>query len=464
MRFKFIALFIFSLLFLPVSFAQNISRKAAIVAGEYFIGKDPGQGKGTPIPIGNPDARVGVEISNILLQANQTIYVRFKNANGYWTAPRGITYIGAGVQRGIPITYAEYFIGADPGRGKGKPIPVTSSTTENLEVPALGLQKGQRLSIRLKDAENRWSAPMAISYAGVGGNRAVAVTYAEYFIDHDPGRGKGISITIDQAIKLPLKPPALNLKKGQKIFFRIRDAENRWSEPAAISYPGFGITRQASIAYAEYFVSADPGRGNGTKIAINPADSVIVKSPGVVLSKGQKLHLRIQDTERRWSEPAALSYPPRSILAAEIVVANDPSKVPPRKGIPMTPVDGTFDSPYEALQGTASWNGKDSIWVRARSSEQIWSQPVGDNAALNPVPTLTSVKPVGGERLQTLDVVLTGTNFVNGVTTVSFGPDITVTIKSITTTQINATIAIGENATTGPRDVTVTNPAPGGGT
>jgi hypothetical protein len=53
MRFKFIALFIFWLLFLPASHAQKIFRNAAIVAGEYFIGKDPGKGKGTSISIGN---------------------------------------------------------------------------------------------------------------------------------------------------------------------------------------------------------------------------------------------------------------------------------------------------------------------------------------------------------------------------------------------------------------------------
>jgi hypothetical protein len=81
----------------------------------------------------------------------------------------------------------------------------------------------------------------------------------------------------------------------------------------------------------------------------------------------------------------------------------------------------------------------------------------------NPVPTLSGVTPKEGERGQTLEVILTGTKFVNGAT-VSFGPDITVTVKSITPTQINATISIGENAATGPRDVTVTNPAPGGGT
>jgi hypothetical protein len=39
----------------------------------------------------------------------------------------------------------------------------------------------------------------------------------------------------------------------------------------------------------------------------------------------------------------------------------------------------------------------------------------------NPAPTLTSILPTSGSRLQTLNVVFTGTNYVQGITTVDFG-------------------------------------------
>jgi hypothetical protein len=81
----------------------------------------------------------------------------------------------------------------------------------------------------------------------------------------------------------------------------------------------------------------------------------------------------------------------------------------------------------------------------------------------NPVPTLSIVAPSSGNRLETLNVVLTGTNFVSGVTTVSFGADIAVNSMTISSpTTLTANITVG--AATGPRDVSVTNPAPGGGT
>jgi hypothetical protein len=461
---RLIALPIFLLLLLQASFAQNISREAPIVAGEYFIGQDPGKGKGTQIPINNPAAKIDVPIPNISLQAGQKFYIRFKNKNGYWTAPRGITYTGTGVQRGVNIQQAEYFIGADPGRGKGKPITLTPNTTVNLNLPALSLLKGQRLSIRVKDAENRWSAPASFVYSGVGNNRNALIANAEYFIGADPGRGKGKPITITSATTVNLNPPALSLSKGQKVFFRIRDTENRWSEPAAIAYAGYGLKRDALIAAAEYFIGADPGRGNGTKISIAQADSAIINLSAVPLSKTQKLHLRVQDVEKRWSDPVTLSYPPRFIRSAEIVVANDPSKVSFGKGFAMTAQDGAFGSAYEVIQGTASWNRIDSIWVRAQSSEYLWSKPVGDNMAIYPVPTLTGINLVNGERLQTLEVVLTGTDFIANATKADFGAGIAVNSGMITsTTNLKANISISANAVTGPRDVSVTNPTPGGG-
>ncbi len=83
----------------------------------------------------------------------------------------------------------------------------------------------------------------------------------------------------------------------------------------------------------------------------------------------------------------------------------------------------------------------------------------------NPLPTLTGAAPNTGALGQTMDVVLTGTNFISGVSVPSFGAGITVNATTVTSSsQITANITIGTGATTGPRDVTVTNPAPGGGT
>lgn len=82
----------------------------------------------------------------------------------------------------------------------------------------------------------------------------------------------------------------------------------------------------------------------------------------------------------------------------------------------------------------------------------------------NPKPALSTVSVTTGQRGQNLSVLLTGINFIKGVTSVSFGPDISV--NSLTTnspTQATALISIAPSAETGARDVMVTNAAPGGG-
>jgi hypothetical protein len=100
------------------------------------------------------------------------------------------------------------------------------------------------------------------------------------------------------------------------------------------------------------------------------------------------------------------------------------------------------------------------------------SAPGGDTSnskiftVQNPAPTLASVTPAQGSRLAILDVVFDGTNFVPGVTTVNFGgTDITVDAVTFNSaTRLTARVTISASATIGPRDVTVANPAPGGGT
>jgi len=92
------------------------------------------------------------------------------------------------------------------------------------------------------------------------------------------------------------------------------------------------------------------------------------------------------------------------------------------------------------------------------------SSAVTTPPAANPAPTLTNLAPNSGNRLQTLNVVFTGTNFINGVTTVNVGSDITVNSTTIMSAMtLTANLAISANAATGPRNFSVSNAPPGGG-
>lgn len=81
-----------------------------------------------------------------------------------------------------------------------------------------------------------------------------------------------------------------------------------------------------------------------------------------------------------------------------------------------------------------------------------------------PAPTVTTLTPAIGERLQTLNVDVTGTGFIPGVTTVDAGPNIMVNSVTVNSpTSLTASITVDRTASTGARNFSVINPAPGGG-
>ena len=138
--------------------------------------------------------------------------------------------------------------------------------------------------------------------------------------------------------------------------------------------------------------------------------------------------------------------------------------------------NGGGDSDWlPAPGGTASWpktwtsTGSFTVMAKARckahpSNESDLSAGLAVTVN-NPAPTLTSILPTSGNRLQTLDVVFTGANFISGVSSVSFGAGITVNSTTVNSaTQITANITIAGTAATGTRSVSVINAAPGGGT
>ena len=77
---------------------------------------------------------------------------------------------------------------------------------------------------------------------------------------------------------------------------------------------------------------------------------------------------------------------------------------------------------------------------------------------LPPVPSISSVTPSSAVQGTTLTATVAGASFQPGAT-VSFGAGVTVTSTMVvSSTQISVALALASTATTGPRDVTVTNP------
>ncbi|MBI5474646.1 MAG: T9SS type A sorting domain-containing protein, partial [Ignavibacteriae bacterium] len=83
----------------------------------------------------------------------------------------------------------------------------------------------------------------------------------------------------------------------------------------------------------------------------------------------------------------------------------------------------------------------------------------------NPVPSVTSIFPDSGNLMQTLVIRVSGSNFIDSVTTISVGSGITVNGLTVdSSSQLRANITIASNAVVGPKNVIVSNSPPGGGT
>jgi lysophospholipase L1-like esterase len=120
--------------------------------------------------------------------------------------------------------------------------------------------------------------------------------------------------------------------------------------------------------------------------------------------------------------------------------ANDVASVSGGMVVGLTPGSATIRAVSEGVAGTA----------------QV-------TVATPPI-TLQSIGPASGTPGQSVAVTVTGTGFMAGITAVAFGAGITVSSVSVTSaTSLTANITVAADAVPGLRTVTVTNPAPGGG-
>jgi hypothetical protein len=100
----------------------------------------------------------------------------------------------------------------------------------------------------------------------------------------------------------------------------------------------------------------------------------------------------------------------------------------------------------------------------ARSFFIINSEP-GGGKSLNqifivgkPAPILTALTPAAGSRFQTLNVGCKGANFVDGLSSINFGPNVLINKVTVQRADsLTANITINVNAVAGPRNVTVSN-------
>ena len=215
---------------------------------------------------------------------------------------------------GQSITAAEYFMNSDPGVGNGTPISITGDSVINasFSIPVSHLTAGfYQLYIRVKDQNNQWSIAEQKSFYVDTSLRSlpVAITAAEYFVDTDPGLGKGISMAIQDGDSLntvfSVAPTGLPVGFHQ-LYLRIKDQNNQWSiaEQKAFYIDAALTAGIPPIVAAEYFIDKDSGAGNNTPVRLLPGNIVDTSfdyiAAGLPLGK-HTVNLRVKDSAGNWS-------------------------------------------------------------------------------------------------------------------------------------------------------------------
>lgn len=311
--------------------AQNI------IAAEYFIDTDPGEGGGTAIPV-----TPGIQLTNVPVSVNtgslstgvHRLYIRTKSNEGAWSLTMMKDFIvdfdfnyPVGPAAPQNVTGGEYFIDTDPGFGNGTAIAVTpgvdianQSATVNTASLAVGTH---RLYLRFRSNEGRWSLASVkefivdaeVAYP-VPPPAAQNVIAAEYFIDTDPGSGNGTAIAVTPGTDISNITANINtngLAMGtHRLYLRTRGNEGSWSLTATKDFlvnnePAYPATPAAAqnIVAAEYFIDTDPGEGSATAITVTPGVqlqnvSVAVNTTGLATGP-HNFYIRTRSQEGAWS-------------------------------------------------------------------------------------------------------------------------------------------------------------------
>jgi len=231
------------------------------------------------------------------------------------------------------ITGAEYFLDNDPGVGGGIPITI-SSPSESIE-QTLDITLSDTLSvgyhwlyIRSRDVDRKWSIVMGHKiFVYEDANPSTLedqpeIAGLEYYIDTEPGVGKGTWIantaTIKDTIEEPLELAVAGLSPGyHKLYARSRDIEGTWSIPMWRKFYVFEDTviridlSSPPLVAAEYYFDDEVPLGGGTPIPVPKGDSIEWSGPiGVTGLEAGEHHLliRVQDSAGQWSIAHSQSF------------------------------------------------------------------------------------------------------------------------------------------------------------
>ena len=211
-----------------------------IVSGEWFIDTDPGLGNGTSFNVTSGSTVTStLTIPNTLSPGFHNLFIRVKNNINKWSPYEGrMFYVLASESLSASnIVSGEWYMNSDPGTGNGNAFSLSPSSMiqASLEIPTNSLPAGfNNLFIRVKNDLGQWSHYEGRMFYILNEelNTNKKITSGEWFVDTDPGIGKGTAIIIPTAdtVSALIDLNTLGLVSGKhNLFIRVKDASDKWS-------------------------------------------------------------------------------------------------------------------------------------------------------------------------------------------------------------------------------------------
>ena len=251
----------------------------------------------------------------------------------------------------------EYFLDTDPGYGQARSVNNIRAGSNQAEFDVSDAAPGVHvLSVRSQDSDGHWSTTMS---RPLFIDRLQNIVYVEYYIDTDPGIGKGTSLTLpDLAYKahLNLEPEidTKGLALGEhELFVRARDAFGQWTDV---------MSRLFTIVE------------NGGEEPELEGDLARLEMSFESLTPGYHLlGLRAQDKTGCWS--SVMSRPvfavnPQKVEAVEYFIDEDPGV---GKAIAVTLLEDLSEAFVFEVVTEQLEPGEHTLNVRAKGTDGIWT-------------------------------------------------------------------------------------------
>ena len=306
----------------------------------------------------------------------------------------GIFCFVFGLSQAQHITKAEYFFDSDPGVGMASQVSIANpldSVDVNFTIPLSFPGNGyHKLTVRTRNANGTWSLNETRTIY-VLDNVAIVlpgnVLSYEYFLDSDPGLGKGTKGSIADTANINFTIPLSGLTPGFHIAgIRLFDSNKLWSQnETRVFYilPEVPVVPATTVVTAEYFIDNDPGVGNGTKmpdfasgdsVVVNISPSIAGLNPGfhtlLVRAKNSAGVWGLQDS-RVFYIDSALQFKSGPIVEAEYYIDSDPGLSMATQITPLIPGDSINE--YFSVDASLLAVGAHNIVVRVKDSIGTWS-------------------------------------------------------------------------------------------